>query len=183
MELKLSMRAVSFPAIAAVTLFLAACALHEPKVSDSDVLLREAIEDGEGKQVGSVRFTDSPFGLMIFPELNGLEPGPHAAHIHENPGCGTGNDGSPAGAAGNHYDPDSTNRHAGPYGDGHRGDLPNLVVEEDGTARIPALAPRLKAAEIKGRSLMIHAGADRFDTHSMHHHGTGGPRMYCGVIQ
>ena len=173
-----------FLLLGAPIVFVAACTAMTTEVpATSEVVLRMASNDGSGALVGIVRFYDSQYGLMIEPDLRSLEAGPHAAHIHENPDCRIGGDGTPAGGAGHHYDPDGTNKHAGPYGDGHRGDLPNLIVEADGTARIPMLAPRLSAAEIKGRSLMIHAGADRFDTHSMHHHGTGGPRMYCGVIQ
>jgi Cu-Zn family superoxide dismutase len=85
-------------------------------------------------------------------------------------------------AAGDHYDPEGTDRHAGPYGDGHLGDLPNLIVEADGTATIPVLAPRLSVSEIYDRSIMIHAEPDRYDEHETHHHGKGGARIYCGVI-
>lgn len=162
---------------------MASCASTSVDAVTSEVTLRSASDNGDDAVVGTVRFTDSAFGLIIEPNLANLEAGPHAAHIHEKPDCSAAGDGTLAGAAGNHYDPDGTGKHAGPYGDGHRGDLPNLIIESDGKATIPVLAPRLTAKEIKGRSLMIHAGADRFDTHSMHHHGTGGPRMYCGVIR
>lgn len=162
---------------------IAGCAPHTATGSSSaTVTLRVASADGSGASVGTVRFEDSRFGLLILPDLKNLQPGPHAAHIHANPDCSVGTDGSVAGAAGSHYDPQKSGVHAGPYGTGHRGDLPNLIVEADGTVRLSALAPRLTASEINGRSLMIHAGADRYDAHAEHHHGTGGARMYCGVI-
>lgn len=144
-----------------------------------------ATAEGEGASVGTVTFLDSQYGLLVAPNLHDLTVGPHATHIHENPSCAPTKMGDmvhPAGAAGGHYDPGESGYHTGPYGNGHLGDLPNLYVEADGTATIPVLAPRVKAADLKGRSLMIHAEADRYDAASDHQHSMGGPRMYCGVI-
>ncbi len=151
--------------------------------SSASVILTAATADGSvTASIGTVRFENSDFGLLVVPDLKNLQAGPHAAHIHANPDCSVGTDGGIAGAAGDHYDPNMTGVHAGPYGDGHLGDLPNLIVEADGTVRLPALAPRLTASDVVGRSLMIHAGADRYDAHAAHDHGKGGARMYCGVI-
>ena len=83
------------------------------------------------------------------------------------------------GAAGGHYDPKAAGRHGGPYGDGHLGDLPNLVVEADGSARMPLLAPRLDVAAIAGRALIVHAGPDRY----ANDRDKGGARAYCDVIR
>jgi Cu-Zn family superoxide dismutase len=150
------------------------------------VSLREATTDGPGKDIGRIKLEDSQYGLVIKPDLSGLRPGLHGLHVHKNPDCGpAGKEGEvvPGGAAGSHYDPEGTGRHAGPYGDGHLGDLPNLMVEHDGTVSIPVLAPRVKVADIRDRSLMSHAGADRYTGHMKHTHGKGGARMYCGVIR
>ncbi|HNI38371.1 MAG TPA: superoxide dismutase family protein, partial [Pseudomonadales bacterium] len=66
--------------------------------------------------------------------------------------------------------------------DGHLGDLPALAVNTDGTATNPVLAPRLKSlAEIKARSLMLHAGGDNH-ADAPAPLGGGGARMACGVI-
>ena len=183
------MRLIIFAVAAACALLFGACApMAELKVagSESEKLLtatiRESRIDGVGDVIGIVQFRDSPYGLMIVPILHGLEPGPHALHIHENPDCGPSADGNPAGAAGSHYDPLGSSAHAGPYKEGHLGDLPNLIVVADGTARISTLAPRPTLADIKDRALMIHAGADRYESYAEHQHGAGGPRMYCGVI-
>jgi Cu-Zn family superoxide dismutase len=40
----------------------------------------------------------------------------------------------------------------------------------------------LKAADLKGRSLMIHAGGDNYSDYPAKL-GGGGPRMACGVVQ
>lgn len=132
---------------------------------------------GTAESVGTVSFRDSEYGLIIEPNLAGLTPGPLGAHVHQNPACGPGADGAPAGAAGTHIDPNTTGKHQGPYGQGHMGDLPNLVVEQDGSVKLPILAPRLKLADLSGRSFMIHAARDDYDQQP------GGGRAYCGIIK
>ncbi|WP_353180604.1 superoxide dismutase family protein [Salinisphaera sp. T5B8] len=145
--------------------------------------------DGPSASVGVVTFSDTEHGLLVTPDLHDLEPpGLHGAHIHSHADCGAAakhGHMTIGAAAGGHYDPHDTGRHDGPYGQGHLGDLPNLAVEADGSATIPVLAPRLSVADLAGRSIMIHAGADRYQHHaaSNHTHGKGGVRMYCGVIE
>lgn len=156
------------------------------QADETFVTVYKVTEEGVGAEVGEVRFQDGPFGLMIEPDLRDLTAGLHGAHVHENPDCGPADVHGktvPAGAAGGHYDPAQTDRHDGPYGDGHLGDLPNLYVEQDGTASVPVLAPRLTTADLRGRSFMLHAAPDRYAGHSRHHHGKGGMRMYCGVVE
>ena len=117
---------------------------------------------GVGARLGTVTFTDTTGGLLITPKLSGLPPGEHGFHIHEKGDCGPGmNQGKPAAgfAAGGHYDPAHTKKHLGPFTTaGHRGDLPVLVVDGRGNATQPVTAPHLTVAEIRGRSIMIHAG-------------------------
>jgi Cu-Zn family superoxide dismutase len=161
---------------------------------------------GVGARVGTLALREHAHGLLAMPLLQGLRPGPHAVHVHTKGSCAPGERDSgrtPGGAAGGHFDPDDSGRYAGPYKDGARGDLPNLVVEANGTATIPVLAPRLDLASVRGRSVMIHAGADRYgprlpgadalagahgDAGHAHadarsgHGGHGGMRMFCGVI-
>ncbi len=156
-------------------------------LADSAMVTVHRVTDaGQTASVGQVTFEDTDHGLLIRPDLVGLAPGPVGAHIHERPDCGpTEMDGQvlPAGAAGGHLDPQGTGVHAGPYGDGHLGDLPNLFVEADGRARIPVLAPRLRVRDIVSRALVVHGGADRYADHGAHQHGKGGGRMFCGVIE
>ena len=127
------------------------------------------------KNIGTVEFEDTPYGLLIKPNISSLIPGLHGFHIHQNPNCNEhGN------AAGSHLDPNHTNSHLGPYGNGHIGDLPALFVDSEGRANTPTLAPRLKTENIKNAALMIHQGPDNYsNTPPM---GGGGERMGCGVI-
>ncbi|MGB7921253.1 MAG: superoxide dismutase family protein [Desulfobacterales bacterium] len=117
--------------------------------------------------------------------LNGLAPGLHGFHVHENPSCAAAEkDGNsvPGLAAGGHFDPAGTGRHEGPYGEGHLGDHPPLYADRDGHASLPVLAPRIKVSDLKGRSLMIHAGGDNYSD-SPQKLGGGGARVACGVIK
>lgn len=142
-------------------------------------------EQGIGKAIGTVTITEGPSGLVLAPALTGLPPGAHGFHVHQNADCSAGEkDGKsvPGLAAGAHYDPAATAKHEGPAGAGHLGDLPALVVDADGTASQPLVAPRLKLADVAGRSLMIHAGGDTYSD-APAPLGGGGARLACGVIR
>lgn len=130
-----------------------------------------------GKYIGSVKAHDTIYGVLFTPALSALPAGTHGLHIHMMPFCS-----DKAMAAGGHLDPLRTNKHHGPYkGDGHLGDLPVLIVDAFGKATLPVLAPRLKLAQIKGHTLMIHAGSDNY-ADIPEKLGGGGARIACGVI-
>lgn len=130
-----------------------------------------------GQKIGTVKADDTIYGVVFTPKLNHLSPGLHGFHIHTLPNCDNGGM-----AAGGHLDPVGTKKHMGPYeGNGHLGDLPVLIVDEKGRARLPILAPRLKLELIEGHALMIHAGGDNYSDHPQEN-GGGGARIACGVI-
>lgn len=149
------------------------------------VQMHEVTENGVGDAVGTVTISETKYGLVFTPDLSGLAGGIHGFHVHENPSCDAAEkDGkmTAAQAAGGHLDPQKTDKHGLPWGDGHLGDLPPLYVNADGTSTNPVLAPRLAAlTDVQGRSLMIHAGGDNHaDTPQPL--GGGGARIACGVI-
>lgn len=124
------------------------------------VKMNDVLSDGAGKNIGEITVSETPYGLLFTPDLNNLTPGVHGFHVHTNPSCMPGlQDGKnvPALMAGGHLDPEKTGKHLGPYNDkGHLGDLPGLVVNTDGHATYPILAPRLKSlSDLKGHSLMM----------------------------
>ena len=142
-------------------------------------------DQGVGEPIGTVTATDSQFGLILTPQLSNLPPGVHGFHVHQNPDCShvmPGGKPMAALAAGGHYDPDKTDRHAGPYGNGHLGDLPFLYVDKAGKSSLPVLAPRLKVADLQGRSLMVHAGGDNYSD-LPEKLGGGGMRISCGAVK
>ena len=148
------------------------------------ITLNTITENGVGEVVGTVTANETPYGVVFTPDLKGLPHGLHGFHLHTNPSCDAGEkDGKKVAglAAGGHFDPMKTEKHGMPWGDGHLGDLSALYVDMDGKATQPVLAPRLKMVDLKGHSLMIHAGGDNHADHPTPL-GGGGARMACGVI-
>jgi len=132
-----------------------------------DIIIKMQLvnEQGVGKGIGTITASDSKYGLLLTPQLSDLSPGLHGFHVHDRPDCSHAiKEGKavPGLAAGSHYDPAAMDKHEGPYGNGHLGDLPALYIATDGKATLPVLAPRLKVTDIKGRPLMIHAGGDNY---------------------
>lgn len=166
--------------ILAASLFAATAAW-----ADTEITLNAVDEKGVGAPLGTITASDSKYGLVLTPALHGLAPGLHGFHVHQNPSCDAKeNEGKmvPALAAGGHLDPANTKHHGEPWGDGHLGDLPPLYVDAAGNATQPVLAPRLKLADLAGRSIMIHAGGDNHSDQPAPA-GGGGARVACGVIK
>ena len=177
------MRYVSLLSGITASLLLASAA----QASDSmEIDIHAVSADGTGETIGSITLEDTDHGLLLTPDLSGLEPGVHGFHVHKNPSCeAQENDSGHMTAAlyaGGHYDPEETESHDGPYGDGHLGDLPVLNVDEDGNATLPVLAPRLSVEEVQSRSIMIHEGGDNYsdDPEAL---GGGGSRVACGIVK
>ncbi len=168
--------------LATITLLLSATFA----IADELVIPMNMVDsNGVGKSVGSVTASESPYGVIFTPNLSDLTAGLHGFHVHENADCSAKEkDGKMVGGlgAGGHFDPEKTGKHEGPYGKGHLGDLPALYVTDNGKANYPVLAPRLKLSDLKGRSLMIHAGGDNHADHP-EKLGGGGSRMVCGVVK
>ncbi|MBJ7448871.1 MAG: superoxide dismutase family protein [Parachlamydiales bacterium] len=142
----------------------------------SDVTISMYSTSGN-QMIGTIKASDTAFGLMLTPNLSHLPPGVHGFHVHDKPTCG-----EEGMAAGGHLDPAHTEKHLGPYNDdGHLGDLPVIIVDQNGNATMPVLAPRLNVADILGHSLMIHEGGDNYSDQPAN--GGGGKRIACGVIQ
>ena len=153
--------------------------------ADIVVTINTVDENGIGKKAGIVTISTTPYGIIFTPALEGVPPGLHGFHVHENPSCeAKEKDGKKVAAlaAGGHYDPAGSKHHGAPWGDGHIGDLPALFADANGNSNQPVLAPRLKIADLRGRSLMIHAGGDNLSDQPAPL-GGGGMRLLCGVIQ
>lgn len=150
-----------------------------------DISVNHVSRYGVGDSIGTINARNTEHGVLFTPKLRGLTPGLHGFHVHEKADCAAGEkDGEKVAglAAGGHFDPGNTGRHAGPYGEGHLGDLPALIVSPEGTATHPLLAPRLKLHDLEGRSLMIHSGGDNYSDEPKAL-GGGGARVACGVVK
>jgi Cu-Zn family superoxide dismutase len=165
---------------------LAGCTAMSLQAETLSVPVKAVTAQGIGESVGTVKIESSQYGLVFQPELSGLDSGTHGFHIHAKGSCEPADkDGEAvaAGAAGGHWDPKNTGKHGEPWGEGHMGDLPALMVDSEGMANQPVLAPRLKSlGDIKGLALMVHKGGDNHSDHPQPL-GGGGARVACGVIE
>ncbi len=154
----------------------------------ADLVVPMNLVDAQGVStpVGTVAIHETQYGLVFTPHMQGLPPGLHGFHVHQNPSCAPMmKDGKPVAAlaAGGHFDPMHSGRHDFPWGTGHLGDLPPLYVNASGQADQPVLAPRLKQLDmLHGHSLMVHVGGDNHSD-SPAPLGGGGARLACGVIE
>ena len=114
--------------------------------------------------------------------VKGLTPGLHGIHIHGIGACGP-----TFAAAGGHYNPfghqHGLENPSGP----HAGDLPNLVVNEDGVGHLDASTDRVTLSEgaatlfdADGSAFIIHANPD--DQVTDVGNGGSGARIACAVI-
>jgi Cu-Zn family superoxide dismutase len=154
-----------------------------PMLSSADETTAEihAIDEkGVGASLGRITIKEIPEGIRLSPDLHGLPPGQHGFHLHENASCEPGEKDGKVQAglkAGSHHDPDKTGKHLGPDSQGHKGDLPMLAVSSEGLATTAVTSSRLRANDLKGRSLVIHATPDNYGDQP------GGARIACGIIQ
>jgi superoxide dismutase, Cu-Zn family len=142
-----------------------------------------SLVDSTGADAGVATFSDSGGATRLSVSVTGLTPGAHGMHVHENGTCTPPDFQS----AGGHFNPDGkkhgTQNPEGP----HAGDLPNLVVEKDGSADTTLTVPSGLLAEgptsmlgAQPRALVIHADPDDEKTDPS---GNSGARVVCGVIE
>lgn len=140
--------------------------------------------NSEDETIGTATFRQDQEGVVTLElELEGLEEGEYGMHIHEV-GLATAPTFEDAGS---HFNPTDvehgTNSETGP----HAGDLPNLVVGEDGTVsetiEIPdvSLDPEGENTlnSTDGTTLIIHTEADDYESQPT---GDAGDRQAAAVI-
>lgn len=142
--------------------------------------------DGDGEPIGSISLTQTNRGTLIRLELAGLPPGPKAIHIHDTGTCEDHCDGFQA--SGGHLNPDGR-AHGLLNADGpDAGDLPNFMVNADGTAWAEFYTTRAsldgsfgaRILDDDGAALVIHENPD---DHKSQPIGGAGARIACGVVQ
>ena len=163
--------------VAVILLVVAAGAGQTPRAAAE-------LHDAKGNAVGSAAFRQSLPGGGVWIEVNlhGLPPGVHGINIHENGVC----QGPAFTSAGGDFNP-LGHQHGLAHREGaHAGDMPNMVVGEDGRARYESANYRItidpgpkSILKPGGTSLVIHAQADDQLTDP---EGNAGPRIACGVI-
>jgi Cu-Zn family superoxide dismutase len=145
-----------------------------------------------GAPGGTARLVETSAGVEISISVEGLKPGLHGFHVHENGVCAPGPDAAtgqtvPFGAAGPHYDPGQSRKHGRPGAQAHEahgGDMPNISVGADGKGTLKymntnvTLSPGPRSA--MNRALVVHNDPDDYATNPS---GNSGGRALCGVIQ
>ncbi|GIO24927.1 superoxide dismutase family protein [Oceanobacillus sp. J11TS1] len=139
--------------------------------------------NADGDRVGTARLNETDGGVAVTLEVEGLNPGFHAIHVHEYGKC----EGPDFSSSGNHFNPDGKEhgllRTDGP----HLGDLPNIEADAEGNVNeelviAEATLKRGKNSLITndGTSLIIHDGVDDGISQPA---GESGDRIICGIIK
>lgn len=171
-----------FPTIAALILPLAAC-------SPPSMETGRALPDGQtataqlvtaaGQPAGRATVTEVAGGLRVTLDARGLPPGQHGAHLHTVGACTPPEFAS----AGGHWNPGGTKHGAMNPAGPHAGDLPNLIVGQDGRGTLGVTLAGATVAgllDADGAAMVIHAAADDLQTDPS---GNSGGRIACGVLQ
>ena len=124
--------------------------------------------------------------VEITATIRGLKPGPHGFHLHAVGKCDPN-----FAAAGGHFDPGpASNTDPDANHPFHMGDLPNLVADRNGVARIKTTTTRvtlsagpLSVFDADGTAIIVHGEADQGKTGEPKSGLSGGPRVACGVIE
>ncbi len=165
-------------------LSLSACGSQdiEPEAPDPASIGGADIIAADGKQIGSAALTLVDDELSLVVTMEGLEPGQHGFHLHAVGAC----EGPDFTSAGGHLNPfDRAHGSLNPDGQ-HLGDLPNITVDDDGSASLSFTfsdPPNQLIDQIfdsDGTSVMLHAGPDDYLSDPA---GAAGPRIACGIIE
>ena len=158
-----------------------AVALTAPGVLLADAAVAEMVA-ADGLAIGKVTFEQVPAGVLIYVEIDRLPPGLHGIHLHSVGSC------TPDFTyAKGHINPGKA-MHGLRHPDGpDNGDLPNLYVAGDGTARAEFYTTRVAVQDgvpalldADGSAVIIHENPDDHLTQPI---GGAGGRIACGVIE
>jgi Cu-Zn family superoxide dismutase len=179
-----------------VVLALAAAVLTAPLYASGDSRsssrkhVKVQLVDAGGAEAGLVKLTTQGQSVIVRAEAEGLTPGFHGFHVHSVGECV-----APFTSAGGHYNPAAVGHGS------HAGDLPSLLVLDDGTAQLQFATDRFTIAELfdaDGTAIIVHALPDNFANIPTRYQstteGTFGPdsatlatgdaggRVACGVV-
>jgi Cu-Zn family superoxide dismutase len=149
------------------------------------------LRNAAGEDIGFVKLTKQGGKVIVRGEVSGLTPGFHGFHVHAIGQCV-----APFTSAGGHYNPAATGHGS------HAGDMPSLLVLDDGTAQAQFATDNYSIAELfdaDGSAIIVHAGADNFANIPTRYQSTtegvfgpdsatlatgdAGARAACGVVE
>ncbi len=144
---------------------------------------RATLEPRSGSAAsGEVKFTQVDGKLRLAGEIRGLRPNSnHGFHVHENGDCSAAD----ATSAGGHFNPAGVPHGQMGAGAHHAGDLPNLVADARGVARVDLEVSGLSLSagdrtSVLNRALVVHRDPDDYRSQPA---GNSGARIACGVIR
>jgi superoxide dismutase, Cu-Zn family len=136
----------------------------------------------DGKAIGTLSLAEAPTGVLMEVKLEpgSMEPGKHGLHFHETADCSDAGVYKKSGSHAGHAE----GKHGllNPNGP-EPGDLPNLVVMNDGSAIVELFTNLIKLDGLKdanGSALIIHA---KTDDHKSQPIGGAGDRIACAAIK
>lgn len=143
-----------------------------------------------GAGVGFVKLTKQGGKVIVRGETAGLTPGFHGFHVHAIGQCV-----APFASAGGHYNPGGAGHGA------HAGDMPSLLVLDDGTAQAQFATDNFTIDDLydaDGSAIIVHAAPDNFANIPTRYQSTtegvfgpdsatlatgdAGARVACGVV-
>jgi Cu-Zn family superoxide dismutase len=128
---------------------------------------------------GMLEFSELRGIVSVNGTVTGLKPNAaHAFHVHEKGDCSAPDFSS----AGGHFNP--TTQPHGAHGSSahHLGDMPQLMADAHGTARVSFNSQSLRLRgphSIIGKAVIVHRDPDDVNHQPV---GNAGPRLACGVI-
>jgi superoxide dismutase, Cu-Zn family len=146
--------------------------------------LKASMKDATGASLGTVTFKKADDGkIVVLARVQGLTPGFHGYHVHTAGVCdpaATDSTGAtvPFFSAGGHFNPVTENTHGN-----HAGDMPPLLVAQDGTAVLRFKTDRFLLRDLTdsdGSAVVMHAAADNL-AHIPATTTTGGERYHSHV--
>ncbi|MFK7839754.1 MAG: superoxide dismutase family protein [Bdellovibrionales bacterium] len=148
-----------------------------------DVVAFAPIINNDGEEIGRADIIRANNGVLVNIAVSGLPAGKRGMHFHEVGSC---DDHDHFKEAGGHIEKEKPHGFLHPEGP-HAGNLPNLVVYDDGSANVELYSNLVSVdgdvfplLDDNGSTLMIHANIDDHVTQPI---GGSGARIACGVIQ
>jgi superoxide dismutase, Cu-Zn family len=147
---------------AAILILVASAALRpaEGRSAEDNGAVKVVLYDAEGDRIGHAKLKPVGDGeTRVQARITDATPGFHGFHVHAIGVCDPEAPAGPFTTAGGHF------AMAGQTHGGHAGDLPSLLVMEDGSARLEFVTDRFEVENLQdddGSAVMVHAGRDNF---------------------
>lgn len=157
------------------------------------MVVRAVLHGVDGRLVGRVTLRQTDDLVVVRGRAKSLTPGFHGFHIHTIGLCEADAAAGPFTTAGGHFTGGAT-----AHGD-HAGDMPSLLVTQDGRAFARFITDRFTLADLldaDGSAVIVHDGRDNFANIPLRYEsggvpgpdattlatGDAGTRAACGVI-